>query len=48
MYSGTAPREVGKADNAPTHVARSSAGNRCTVPRGPNVFTSVRSSQSAR
>ena len=33
-------RPGGNADSAPVHNGRSSSGNRCTVPRGPNVFTS--------
>jgi hypothetical protein len=33
------PGVTGSADTAPVHSGRSLAGSRCTVPRGPNVFT---------
>ena len=38
----------GRADSAPVHIGRSAVARRWTVPRGPNVFTSVRSTHSAR
>ena len=38
----------GTAPSAPVHRERSSAGSRCTVPRGPNALTRVASSPSAR
>ena len=46
--SGLAGTDDGRADSAPVHIGRSAAGSRCTVPRGPNVLTRVRSSQRAR
>jgi hypothetical protein len=44
--SGTEP-PAGTAPSAAVHSGRSAAGNRCTVPRGPNVFTSDRSAHNA-
>src|SRR4029453_13655332 len=38
----------GRAESAPVHIGRSAVDSRCTVPRGPNVLTRVRSSQTAR
>ena len=46
--SGCIGADEGSADSAPVHIGRSAVGSRCTVPRGPNVLTSVRSSHSAR
>ena len=46
--SGCIGTDDGRADSAPVHIGRSAVGSRCTVPRGPNVLTRVRSSQSAR
>jgi hypothetical protein len=45
--SGCCGADEGSADSAPVHIGRSTAGSRCTVPLGPNVLTSVRSSHSA-
>ena len=41
------PPGFGTEPSAASHHARSAAGSTCTVPRGPNVLTSDRSSQSA-
>ena len=38
---------VGTAPSAPVHSGRSVVGSRCTVPRGPYVFTRLRSFHSA-
>ena len=46
--SGCTGTDGGSADSAPVHIGRSAVGSRWTVPRGPNVLTRVRSSQSAR
>src|SRR5262249_40432693 len=45
---GCGGTDGGRADSAPVHIGRSAVGSRWTVPRGPNVLTRVRSSQSAR
>ena len=44
--SGCIGTDDGRADSAPVHIGRSAVDSRCTVPRGPNVLTRVRSSQS--
>ena len=41
------PPDFGTEPSAANHHDRSAAGSTCTVPRGPNVLTSDRSSQSA-
>ena len=46
--SGCRGTDDGSAERAPVHIGRSAAASRCTVPRGPNVLTRVRSSHSAR
>ena len=46
--SGCVGTDDGTADSAPVHIGRSAVDSRCTVPRGPNVLTRVRSSHSAR
>jgi hypothetical protein len=45
--SGWAGTDDGRADSAPVQIGRSAADSRCTVPRGPNILTRVRSSQRA-
>ena len=46
--SGWCGTASGNAENAPVHIGRSAVASRWTVPRGPNVLTSDRSSHSAR
>ena len=46
--SGWVGTDGGSAERAPTHIGRSTAATRCTVPRGPNVLIRVRSSHRAR
>ena len=46
--SGCVGTDDGSAESAPVHIGRSAVASRCTVPRGPKVLTSVRSTQSAR
>ncbi len=46
--AGNPGADDGSADRAPVHIGRSAVASRWTVPRGPNVFTSVRSTHSAR
>jgi hypothetical protein len=45
--SGCIGTDEGSADSAPVHIGRSAVDSRCTVPRGPNVLTRVRSFQRA-